>query len=78
MVDKSESEAESGTNLAEGSIKEEKETLPAGSMEIIPDSTTIHMESLVTSTHSRGLDTISNLQFIVTLCSVSTVYVLKA
>lgn len=64
VVDGSDSEVESGTNPAEDAIKEEEETIslpqPAGSTEIIPDSTTIHMESsdnVVTSTHSKGLDT---------------------
>lgn len=64
VVDGSDSEVESGTTLPEGAIKEEEETIslphPAGTTEIIPDSTTIHMESsdnIVTSTHSKGLDT---------------------
>lgn len=64
VVDGSESEVESDTNLAEGTIKEEEETIslpqPAGSMETIPDSTTIHTDSsdnVVTSTHSKGSNT---------------------
>lgn len=63
MVDGSESEVESDTNLAEGTIKEEEAISlpqPAGSMETIPDSTTIHTDSsdnIVTSTHSKGSNT---------------------